>query len=188
MQSVVERYMRSCSPSESPDNVINNNASSSEQGSTDRVTQFTDKMKSLQSTFIGDDFERLSSRDLIRLEQQIHDSLGRIRAKKEELFLEQLQEIKDKIASARKAVNGNSDVLEKIVEFTSTDFTGYEDIGAEAHNRRSIDGATLLDVSRFPGNSDTSNQAVEGVPVAKRARMTEDLNKSPPLCEEWSRD
>ncbi|KAI5080427.1 hypothetical protein GOP47_0003610 [Adiantum capillus-veneris] len=63
--------------------------------------------------------------DLIRLEQQIHDSLGRIRAKKEELFLEQPQKIKEKegwselfkIATTRRAVTGNSNVLEKIVEF-----------------------------------------------------------------------
>ncbi|KAI5083170.1 hypothetical protein GOP47_0002913 [Adiantum capillus-veneris] len=97
MQSVMERYMKSCDPSESPKN---NSAGCSNlgdgNGDADRVTQFTEKLKSLQSILIGDDLERLSSRDLIRLEQQIHDSLGRIRAKKEELFLEQLQEIKEK--------------------------------------------------------------------------------------------
>ncbi|KAI5068230.1 hypothetical protein GOP47_0017122 [Adiantum capillus-veneris] len=180
MQSVMERYMRSCGHSESPEN---NNAGCSTHGDgyVDRVTQFTEKLRSLQSSLIGDNLERLSSRDLIGLEQQFHDSLGCIRAKKEKLFLEQLQEIKEKIATTR-AVTGNSNVLEKIVELIPSEVTGSENAGAGGHDKHACNGAPLMDASLFAErDSDTlraqSNQTAEGLPVAKRSRMTEDLNK-----------
>eukprot|EP00250_Pteridium_aquilinum_P003814 c14094_g1_i2 orf=193-393(+) len=63
---------------------------------TDRLTQFNEKLKTLQSNLIGDDLERLSLRDLALLEQQIHEKLGRIRAKKGERFLECLEDLKHK--------------------------------------------------------------------------------------------
>ncbi|KAI5080428.1 hypothetical protein GOP47_0003611 [Adiantum capillus-veneris] len=191
MQSVMERYMKSCAHSESPEN---NSAGCSTHGDgdADRVTQFTEKLKSLQSNLIGDNLELLSSRDLIRLEQQIHDSLGRIRAKKEELFLEQLQEIKEKegwselfkIATTRRAVTGNSNVLEKIVEFASSELTGS---GAGGQDKHACNGAPLMDASLFAewDSVAQSNPTAECLPVS---RMTEDLNKSPPQCEEWSSD
>ncbi|KAI5080425.1 hypothetical protein GOP47_0003608, partial [Adiantum capillus-veneris] len=189
MQSVMERYMKSCGHSESPEN---NSAGCSTHGDgdADRVTQFTEKLKSLQSILIGDDLEQLSSRDLIRLEQQIHDSLGRVRAKKEELFLEQLQEIKEKIATTRRAVTGNSNVLEKIVEFASSELTGSGNAGAGGHDKHACNGAPLMDASLFAERDSVAqnNQTAEGLPVAKRSRMTEDLNKSPPRSEEWSCD
>lgn len=47
---------------------------------------------------MADDLQRLSLKDLLHLEQEIHQAVGRIRAKKDELFLEELEELKEKRA------------------------------------------------------------------------------------------
>eukprot|EP00250_Pteridium_aquilinum_P022277 c25339_g4_i4 orf=51-383(-) len=88
MESVIERYLKTCGDA--------GNKSSSDNAESDRLTQFIEKLKSLQSNLIGDELERLSLRDLIRLEQQMHGSLGQIHAKKSQLFLEQLEDTKEK--------------------------------------------------------------------------------------------
>ncbi|KAI5080421.1 hypothetical protein GOP47_0003604, partial [Adiantum capillus-veneris] len=193
MQSVMERYMKSCGHSESAQNYAG--CSTHGDGDADRVTQFTEKLKILQSILIGDDLERLSSRDLIRLEQQMHDCLGRIRAKKDELILEQLQEIKEKeppssfgrtadvevpgtigersklfkIATTQRGVTGNSNVMEKLVEFASSEVSDSENAGAGGHDKHACDGPPLMDASLFADrDSNTlraqSNRRAEGLP------------------------
>ncbi|KAI5061162.1 hypothetical protein GOP47_0023667 [Adiantum capillus-veneris] len=180
MQNILERYRKTCGHSKFPD--INNMP----DHITDRVTRFTEELKHLHSTLIGDNLERLSSRDLVRLEQQIHDSLGHIRAKKEELLLEQLGEIKEKIAAMRREVNASSNVLEKVVELASCELTG------TGHDSHPYTIAPQIDAS-LPAQrvsdalwAEMSNLQAADEAVAKRWRMTEDLNKSPACCDEYN--
>ncbi|KAH7286240.1 hypothetical protein KP509_33G065500 [Ceratopteris richardii] len=178
MKSVLERYYKAQGDAESADNV-----SSAENIEIDRITLFTEKLKALQRNVIGDDLERLSLRDLIHLEQQIHESLGRIRAKKEEMILDQLEDFKKKVTDARKTTNANSSLLDKLLDFCSSDMTS-------SHNF--VDCEPLL-ISEAPqadaslaGRAATSEQSTdvrECSPPAKRLRITEDLNHSP-VCME----
>ncbi|KAI5080423.1 hypothetical protein GOP47_0003606 [Adiantum capillus-veneris] len=174
MQNVLERYKKACNHSD------NNNMQ--HVGSSDRVTLFMDEVKNLQSTLIGDNLERLSSRDLIRLEQQIHESLGHIRAKKEELFYVQLQEIKDEITATPREVNVSSNVLETMVEFASSELTGTGRPDAIAPQ---TDASLLTQRALDTIRAEMSTQAADegGVAVAQCPRMTEDLNKSPACCD-----
>eukprot|EP00250_Pteridium_aquilinum_P021014 c25011_g1_i6 orf=2-481(+) len=66
----------------------------SDNANTDRVTLFTN---TLQSCLIGYNLQSLSLRDLILLEQQVHGILRRVGAKKDELILEQLEDIKEEM-------------------------------------------------------------------------------------------
>ncbi|KAI5080431.1 hypothetical protein GOP47_0003614 [Adiantum capillus-veneris] len=165
MQNILERYRKTCGHSEFPD--INNMP----DHITDGVTRFTEELKHLQRKYPY--------------------GLGHIRAKKEELLLEQLGEIKEKIAAMRREVNASSNVLENVVEFASCELTG---TGHDSHpyaiapqTDAYLPAQRVLDALW----AETSNiQAADesGVAVAKRWRMTEDLNKSPACCDEsnWS--
>eukprot|EP00250_Pteridium_aquilinum_P021015 c25011_g1_i7 orf=190-666(+) len=71
----------------------------SDNANTDRVTLCTRTLQSSLSLLdlILDDLEGLSLMDLILLEQQVHGILRRVGAKKDELILEQLEDIKEEM-------------------------------------------------------------------------------------------
>lgn len=181
MHSVLERYVKARGDAESPDN-----NSSTENVETDRLTQFTEKLKALQSNVIGDDLERLSLRDLVHLEQQIHESLGRIRAKKEERIVDQLEEFKQKVSETRKATNANSSILDKLADFCSSDRTGFQNSEGPVDGVCCPQSESLQTDGSHAGRVDASEQGnhiANCLPAAKRFRITEDLNRSPASVE-----
>ncbi|KAI5080432.1 hypothetical protein GOP47_0003615 [Adiantum capillus-veneris] len=180
MQTVLERYVKANRDADSPDN-----NSSTDNVEADRLAQFTENLKSLQSTVIGNDLERLSLRDLIHLEQQIHESLGRIRAKKEELIVDQLEDFKQKVAEQRRITNANSSILDKLVDFCSSDVTGSRNSRGQVDSEHGH-ASESLQIDASPARVDTSEQSnsIPGcLPAAKRLGITEDLNQSP-ACDE----
>ncbi|KAH7423385.1 hypothetical protein KP509_12G052800 [Ceratopteris richardii] len=186
METVLGRYVKASRDPEAGDN-----GSSTDNVEADRLTVFTEKLKMLQSNVIGDDLERLSLRDLIHLEQQVHESLGHIRAKKDELILEQIDEFKQKIlgllhvctwmlmADTRRTTNANTSMLDRLVDFCSSGITGSQNIVESEPGY--VVGVPRTDTLRagWIATSDQSNDGPEYVPCAKRFRITEDLNESP---------
>ncbi|MCO5566603.1 hypothetical protein L7F22_020280, partial [Adiantum nelumboides] len=178
MQTVLERYTKTTRDPGLPDN-----NSSPGIAETDRLAQFTENLKTLQSNVIGDDLERLSLRDLIHLEQQMYESLGHIRAKKEELIVDELEDFKQKVAESRRITNSNSSILDKLVEFCSSDVTGSLNSGGQVDCPASK--SLQIDAS-LAGGVDTSEQSdyiPDSLRAAKRLRITEDLNHSPQNVE-----
>nr|AAC24319.1 MADS-box protein [Ceratopteris richardii] len=174
METVLGRYVKASRDPEAGDN-----GSSTDNVEADRLTVFTEKLKMLQSNVIGDDLERLSLRDLIHLEQQVHESLGHIRAKKDELILEQIDEFKQKMADTRRTTNANTSMLDRLVDFCSSGITGSQNIVASEPGY--VVGVPRTDTLRagWIATSDQSNDGPEYVPCAKRFRITEGLNESP---------
>nr|ADC55529.1 MADS-box protein [Dryopteris fragrans] len=180
MQRILKRYADSNRGAKSSDD-------HSDNVHADQLTEFFKKLKTLQSNLIGDDLECLSLRDLIRLEQQMHERFQRIRAKKEELLLEQLEDIKEKVVEARRTTNANSNVLEKLVDFDPFEVTVSRNLGGQGDFERCRrEGAAQTDAVSLSLRADTSERTSEGLqlPPAKRSRITEDLNKSPARTEE----
>ncbi|KAH7423375.1 hypothetical protein KP509_12G052200 [Ceratopteris richardii] len=60
-------------------------------GDKDWVTPFRNKLKKLRGDLVELDLEGLSGRNLISLEQELNYNLGRIRAKKDQLFLREIE-------------------------------------------------------------------------------------------------
>ncbi|KAH7290000.1 hypothetical protein KP509_30G027800 [Ceratopteris richardii] len=119
METVLKRYMKA-----NGDPKAGDNGSSTDNVEADHLTVFTEKLKLLQSVVIGDDLERLSVRDIIYLEQQFHENLGRIRAKKDELMLERNNDLMQKMADTRRRTNVNTSMLNRLADFCSSDIIG----------------------------------------------------------------
>ncbi|KAH7423364.1 hypothetical protein KP509_12G051300 [Ceratopteris richardii] len=133
----------------------------------------------LQSNVIGDDLERLSLRDLIHLEQQVHESLGRIRAKKDELILDQIDDFNQKVADTRRTMNASMSMLDRLVDFCSSDITGSQEfVESEAGHVLRVPTTDALRAARI-ASSDQSNDDPEYVASGRRFGITEDLNESP---------
>eukprot|EP00250_Pteridium_aquilinum_P021016 c25011_g1_i8 orf=190-675(+) len=98
----------------------------SDNANTDRVTLCTRTLQSSLSLLdlILDDLEGLSLMDLILLEQQVHGILRRVGAKKDELILEQLEDIKEEVRKTLRTTNASSDILEKLVDSCPSHVTG----------------------------------------------------------------
>lgn len=180
MQSVLERYEKCRGNLESPDN---NNSDITDTGS---FTLHTEKLKILLRNLYGDDLDRLCLKDLAHLEQQLHESLGCVRAKKGELFLEQLEEMKEKARDAGKTSYANSNLLAKLVGSCPSEVTG-------SHNSNGNGDCLILNVEEAlrtdaslqlrVDSSDQNNQNPASLPVAKRSKLSEDLNRSPECIE-----
>lgn len=173
MHSVLERYVKYREDSES----LDNNDRSDITAETDRLTQYTEKWKTLQRNLIGDDLERLSLKDLMHLEQQIYENLARVRAKKGELLLERLEEIKEKFTDAGQTTNANSCPSEVVTG--SGNSCGNSDCAMQ-HVQEVRQTDVVLEL--WVDSSDQSNPA--GLPVvAKRSKITDDLNRLPQCTE-----
>ncbi|KAH7387530.1 hypothetical protein KP509_16G027500 [Ceratopteris richardii] len=177
MPSVLKRYLKAQTDAKSADN-----GSSIKNLEVDRLTPLIQKLKALQSNIGGDDLEGLSLRDLIYLEQQIHRRLGRIRAKKEEMILDKLEDLKREVADSLRTTKTNSSLLDKVGGFSSSEMTSSHDIA----NRISlvVPEAPQADAS-LPGRVVRGKQVivVGCPPPVKPLKITEDLNHSP-LCME----
>eukprot|EP00250_Pteridium_aquilinum_P013786 c21573_g2_i1 orf=401-1135(+) len=108
MPSVLERYMK-CRDDLGD---FESNESSYEG---DRLTTYSKILETLQRNAIGDDLKRLSLQDLIKLEEQVHESLVEIRSRKDELLIELLEDVKGKVADASKNTDANPSDLGKLV-------------------------------------------------------------------------
>eukprot|EP00250_Pteridium_aquilinum_P019507 c24458_g2_i1 orf=20-721(-) len=171
MQIVIDRYLKSAV--DSGDNIPSDNV---ETG----LTQFTEKFKTLQRNFIGNDLEHLSLKDLSLLEQQIHGSLGSIRAKKAELLLEQLETITEKVREAQMTTKAHSDIQKKLVAFEVIASANLGGPGECDHGCAQEAPQT----DEFRPIWGDSNVDMPGCPsVARRSGLRDDLNRSP-LCAE----
>lgn len=172
VEHILERYTKNPKPRN------DNNSSSSAE--INRLSQFTEKLKELQSNLVGDDLEHMSVRDLTHLEQQIFGSLAHVRKKKEELVCEQLEDIKQKVNEARRAANVDSSILEKLVDFGPSELTGSQNSRGEGNSEQQCPrGETpRTDASlRMWGN--TRQRTSDERTTAKRSMIMEDLNESP---------
>lgn len=168
MGSVLERYSKICGNSKA----LSDNNGLSDNSGTGRLSQFIEKLQSLQSNLFGDGLERLSLRDIIRLERTINDHLGFIRAKKEQRFLEQMEDIKEKVTEARKTTSMNSNFLKKLVDFgLEVSCSGGSGAQEDSEGDCPRDAALFLWAGRGELNS-------EGLPTAKRSSFFEGLNNS----------
>eukprot|EP00250_Pteridium_aquilinum_P019542 c24472_g6_i4 orf=243-971(+) len=179
MQSVLERYVKSHKESEGN--------SSSDDAKIDWMTKYTEKFKSIQSNIINDNLESLSLRDLILLEKQIDENLGRIQAKKAERIVKQIEDLKGELRDARTATNGSSTILENLVDSCPSEVTGSRNSGGQRGRECCCSQEALQNdasLGHWVNTSEPSNHMPERPRVAKRARMIEDLNQSPVCMEE----
>lgn len=167
MQNILERYTACQGESESPD-VLN---STSNEPESDRLTKYTEKLKLQQRNLMGEDLDRLSLKDLVHLEHQIDQSIGRIRARQGQLLIDNLEQLNKKVADATKMLNESS----KLLQGSGCSYPHGDSARVQVHPEN--DGALRLRVN--VGSCGQSYQAS----APKRSVITEDLNRSPKWME-----
>lgn len=180
MQAILDRYVTSQGDSGSSDLLLNCPDDGAQGHQSDKLVQYTEKVKSLQRNLMGDDLERLSLKDLIQLEQLIHQGLGRIRAKKDEKFIEHLEQIKEKVSTSTKMASTNSSLVSSVMDVGPPHGVG------SGNSNESGECIAPNDVHELQQSNDVGlrlwvescDQSYQNA-IPKRSVISEDLNRSP---------
>lgn len=158
MQSILERYLKCCDDVETPSLLLN----SPNEHEANRLMKCTENLTLLERNMMGDDLEGLSLKELMHLEQRIHQAIGSIHAKQGELLVQQLEELKEKVSNLKAVVNTNSNLVSKLCEIKPS---------CSDHTK----GSTTSNLEKV--------HHANGMNSNVRFELCEDLNRSPMLVE-----
>lgn len=175
METILDKYVKYQEDSKSPDVLTD----CPDDAAADRLNNYTEKLKILHRNMMGDDLETLSLKDLIRLEQQIHDGLGRVRAKKVDLLIEELDTIEEKVIDATNKIKETSALVSRMSEDHTSKATGSGQSSGICEctpsHLEELRQANDESFQLWVDSCDQSNR--KG--ILRRSGLTEDLNLSP---------
>lgn len=171
MHNILEKYIKSREDVEFPNKLLTYPNEDGVEG----LTKYADRLQLLERNMMGEDLETLSVQDLVHLEQQIDQSIGRIHAKQLEVLVDQLEELQEKVNLASKMTSENSVLLSKLeqghpskqVSPFYTNPLGQQCSPTKLHELHEAISTTL----QLWDNNQSS--------MPKRLILSEDLNHSP---------